>query len=69
MEINLMDKTMQDYRKRQFDHIKRGEKDTFPIKIKFHKPPEKVMDIGRETHWLDITNEEFEAIKTLLTGE
>lgn len=50
-----------EYRQIQFDRIKE-EYLEYKTKVKFIKP-------NGETNWLDITNEEFEAIKDLLIKE
>jgi len=48
-----------DYRKSQFDKIKE-EYIEYKTKVKFIKP-------NGEKHWMDITNEEFNKIKDILT--
>lgn len=54
-----MNKSTKDYRVAQFDKIKE-EYLEYKTKIKLIKP-------NGETHWMDITNEEFDKIKNILT--
>lgn len=57
-----MDKQTSIYRKGQLDKVK-IERPEYNVKVKFIHP------YSGETYYMDITSEEFEKIKNILTGK
>jgi len=61
-EVIKMDKQTADYRQSQFALIIPYESE-FEPSVKFIGPN------GQQTYWMDITEQELEAIRRILTGE